>query len=55
MTPWPYADIVTIHGGPLEDTSDPEDVDFVMKGGVVNNDQLPSQLNLIRRVPCVMN
>lgn len=30
-----YADIIAVHGDPLDDISEMEDVDFVMKGGVV--------------------
>lgn len=30
-----YADIIAVHGDPLDDISELEDVDFVMKGGVV--------------------
>jgi len=30
-----YADIIAVHGNPLDDISELEDVDFVMKGGVV--------------------
>ncbi|MFK8031105.1 MAG: amidohydrolase family protein [Gammaproteobacteria bacterium] len=30
-----FADIVAVHGNPLDDISELEDVDFVMKGGVV--------------------
>lgn len=30
-----YADIIAVHGDPLADISELEDVDFVMKGGVV--------------------
>ena len=30
-----YADIIAVDGNPLDDISEMEDVDFVMKGGVV--------------------
>ena len=30
-----YADIIAVHGDLLEDISELEDVDFVMKGGVI--------------------
>jgi len=35
IAPGMYADIIAVHGDPLEDISELEDVDFVMKGGVV--------------------
>jgi imidazolonepropionase-like amidohydrolase len=35
IEPGKYADIVAVHGNPLEDIAEMEDVDFVMKGGVV--------------------
>jgi len=35
IAPGMYADIVAVSGDPLEDISELEDVDFVMKGGVV--------------------
>ena len=35
IAPRMYADIVAVHGDPLEDITELEDVDFVMKGGVV--------------------
>ena len=34
-----YADIIAVHGDPLDDISEMEDVDFVMKGGVVYKNQ----------------
>ena len=34
-----YADIIAVHGDPLDDISEMEDVDFVMKGGVVYKDK----------------
>jgi imidazolonepropionase-like amidohydrolase len=34
-----YADIIAVHGDPLADISELEDVDFVMKGGVVYKNQ----------------
>ena len=34
-----YADIIAVHGDPLDDISELEDVDFVMKGGVVYKNQ----------------
>ncbi len=34
-----YADIIAVHGNPLDDISEMEDVDFVMKGGVVYKNQ----------------
>lgn len=30
-----YADIIAVNGDPLKDVTELEDVDFVMKGGVV--------------------
>jgi len=39
ITPGFYADIIAVHGNPLEDISELEDVDFVMKGGVVYKQQ----------------
>lgn len=35
IAPGLYADIIAVHGNPLDDISELEDVDFVMKGGVV--------------------
>ena len=35
IEPGMYADIIAVHGDPLDDISEMEDVDFVMKGGVV--------------------
>jgi len=35
IAPGKYADIIAVHGDPLKDISELEDVDFVMKGGVV--------------------
>jgi len=35
VAPGYYADLVAVRGDPLEDVSELEDVDFVMKGGVV--------------------
>jgi imidazolonepropionase-like amidohydrolase len=35
IEPGLYADIIAVHGNPLDDISELEDVDFVMKGGVV--------------------
>lgn len=35
IEPGKYADIIAVHGNPLEDIAEMEDVDFVMKGGVV--------------------
>ena len=35
IAPGYYADIIAVHGDPLEDIEELEDVDFVMKGGVV--------------------
>ncbi len=34
-----YADIIAVHGNPLNDITEMEDVDFVMKGGVVYKEQ----------------
>ena len=34
IEPGMYADIIAVHGNPLDDISELEDVDFVMKGGV---------------------
>ena len=34
-----FADIIAVHGNPLDNISEMEDVDFVMKGGVVYKDQ----------------
>jgi imidazolonepropionase-like amidohydrolase len=39
IAPGMYADIVAVHGDPLEDIAELEDVDFVMKGGVVYKDK----------------
>jgi imidazolonepropionase-like amidohydrolase len=35
IAPGMYADIIAVHGNPLEDIAELEDVDFVMKGGIV--------------------
>jgi imidazolonepropionase-like amidohydrolase len=35
IQPGLYADIIAVDGNPLDDISEMEDVDFVMKGGVV--------------------
>lgn len=35
IEPGLYADIIAVHGDPLDDISELEDVDFVMKGGVI--------------------
>ena len=35
IAPGMYADIIAVSGDPLDDISELEDVDFVMKGGVV--------------------
>ena len=35
IAPGLYADIIAVHGNPLDDIAEMEDVDFVMKGGVV--------------------
>ena len=35
IAPGKYADIIAVHGDPLDDISELEDVDFVMKGGIV--------------------
>lgn len=39
IAPGMYADIIAVDGNPLEDISELEDVDFVMKGGVVYKNQ----------------
>ena len=39
IAPGMYADIIAVHGNPLDDISELEDVDFVMKGGVVYKKQ----------------
>jgi imidazolonepropionase-like amidohydrolase len=39
IAPGLYADIIAVHGNPLDDISELEDVDFVMKGGVVYKSQ----------------
>lgn len=39
IAPGMYADIIAVHGNPLENISELEDVDFVMKGGVVHKNQ----------------
>jgi len=39
IAPGYYADIIAVDGNPLEDIREMEDVDFVMKGGVVYKDQ----------------
>ena len=39
IAPGMYADIVAVNGNPLEDISELEDVDFVMKGGMVYKDK----------------
>jgi imidazolonepropionase-like amidohydrolase len=39
IAPGYYADIIAVHGDPLKNISELEDVDFVMKGGVVYKDQ----------------
>jgi imidazolonepropionase-like amidohydrolase len=39
IEPGYYADIVAVRGNPLQDISELEDVDFVMKGGVVYKQQ----------------
>ena len=39
ISPGFYADIIAVDGNPLDDISELEDVDFVMKGGVVYKDQ----------------
>jgi imidazolonepropionase-like amidohydrolase len=39
IAPGMYADIIAVHGDPLDDISELEDVDFVMKGGVVYKDK----------------
>ena len=35
VAPGMYTDIVAVHGDPLDDISELEDVDFVLKGGTV--------------------
>jgi imidazolonepropionase-like amidohydrolase len=35
IAPGMFADIIAVHGDPLDDISELEDVDFVMKGGIV--------------------
>jgi imidazolonepropionase-like amidohydrolase len=35
IAPGMFADIIAVNGNPLEDIEELEDVDFVMKGGVV--------------------
>ena len=39
IAPGMYADIIAVHGNPLDDISELEDVDFVMKNGVVYKNQ----------------
>lgn len=39
IAPGMYADIIAVDGNPLEDISELEDVDFVMKGGAVYKNQ----------------
>lgn len=39
IAPGMYADIIAVDGNPLDDISELEDVDFVMKGGVVHKNQ----------------
>ena len=39
IAPGMFADIIAVHGNPLDDISELEDVDFVMKGGVIYKDQ----------------
>lgn len=39
IAPGMYADIIAVRGNPLDDISELEDVDFVMKGGVVYKDK----------------
>jgi imidazolonepropionase-like amidohydrolase len=39
IAPGMYADIIAVNGNPLEDIEELEDVDFVMKGGVVYKDR----------------
>ncbi len=39
IAPGMLADIVAVHGNPLEDISELEDIDFVMKGGMVYKDK----------------
>ncbi|MGI9271933.1 MAG: amidohydrolase family protein [Woeseiaceae bacterium] len=40
IAPGMYADIIAVDGNPLENISEMEDVDFVMKGGVVYKDSM---------------
>ncbi len=39
IEPGLYADIIAVHGNPLDDIDEMEDVDFVMKGGIVYKHQ----------------
>ena len=39
IAPGLFADIIAVNGNPLDDISELEDVDFVMKGGVVYKNQ----------------
>ncbi len=39
ISPGFYADIIAVDGDPLQEISELEDVDFVMKGGVVYKNQ----------------
>jgi len=39
IAPGKFADIIAVHGDPIDDISELEDVDFVMKGGVVYKDK----------------
>jgi imidazolonepropionase-like amidohydrolase len=39
IAPGQFADIIAVHGDPIDDISELEDVDFVMKGGVVYKDK----------------
>ena len=39
IAPGYYADIIAVHGNALDDIEELEDVDFVMKGGVVYKDK----------------
>jgi imidazolonepropionase-like amidohydrolase len=39
VAPGMYADTIGVHGNPLDDIGELEDVDFVVKGGVVYKDQ----------------
>jgi len=39
IAPGMYADIIAVHGNPLDDISELQDVDFVMKGGIVYKDK----------------